>query len=108
MPKALRPCQTSGCGELVPAGTRRCKDCAAKAERIRGTRQQRGYDARHDRTRARVARTVIGTPCARCGQPIQAGDAWHLDHNDDRTGYIGPSHARCNTSAGGKAAHLSP
>jgi hypothetical protein len=36
---------------------------------------------------------------------ILLGQQWHLDHNDDRTGYRGPAHARCNTSAGGKAAH---
>lgn len=105
MPRAKRPCQTPGCPALIEAGRRRCTDCAAKAERIRGTRQQRGYDARHDRERRRVARTVIGTPCARCGQPIQAGEPWHLDHTDDRTAYLGPSHERCNTSAGGRAAH---
>ena len=108
MPRALRPCQTPDCPELVPAGTRRCRECTAKAERIRGTRQQRGYDATHDRARRRAARTVVGTPCARCGVPIKAGEAWHYDHNDDRTGYLGPSHARCNTSAGGKAAHRNP
>ena len=38
--------------------------------------------------------------CARCRRPIETGQAWHLDHSDDRATYIGPSHARCNTSAG--------
>jgi hypothetical protein len=36
---------------------------------------------------------------------ILAGQEWHLDHNDDRTGYRGPAHALCNTSAGGRASH---
>ncbi len=26
-------------------------------------------------------------------------DAWHLDHQDSRLGYRGPSHADCNTGA---------
>jgi hypothetical protein len=43
--------------------------------------------------------------CARCGHLILPGEKFHLDHTDDRTGYLGPSHERCNTSAGGKAAH---
>jgi hypothetical protein len=39
--------------------------------------------------------------CARCGEPIHPeDDDWHLDHNADRNGYLGPSHARCNLAAG--------
>ena len=30
---------------------------------------------------------------------LLAGEEWHLDHNPDRDGYLGPSHARCNLSA---------
>jgi hypothetical protein len=36
---------------------------------------------------------------SRCGQPIQPGQPWHLDHRDDRRGYLGPSHATCNFRA---------
>jgi hypothetical protein len=38
--------------------------------------------------------------CARCGQRIVPGSAWHLDHADDRSGYLGVSHASCNLAAG--------
>jgi hypothetical protein len=38
--------------------------------------------------------------CARCHQPIEPGEDWQLDHRDDRQGYLGPSHRRCNLRAG--------
>ncbi len=33
---------------------------------------------------------------------IRAGQLWDLDHTDDRRGYLGPSHARCNRVAGAR------
>jgi hypothetical protein len=102
---ALRPCSVIGCPELTDRGGK-CATHRAEAEAKRPSRQARGYDANHDRQRRRVARLVRrgGVTCARCGQPIDPSDDWHLDHTDDRAGYLGPSHARCNTSAGGRAA----
>jgi hypothetical protein len=60
----------------------------------------RQYGAGHQAFRARIARLVNrGTEvCARCGFLIVPGEAWDLDHSDDRRGYLGPSHARCNRS----------
>lgn len=37
--------------------------------------------------------------CVRCGLPVVAGAAFHLDHRDDKLGYLGVSHARCNVRA---------
>jgi hypothetical protein len=34
--------------------------------------------------------------CARCQHPIAPDAPFDLDHNEDRTGYIGVSHASCN------------
>lgn len=55
MPRASRVCSCIGCPahegscpELVTAG--RCSGCKRAAEQRRGTRQQRGYDSRHERT----------------------------------------------------------
>lgn len=69
-----------------------------------GSTTARGYGATHTAERAKWAAVVEAgkAECARCHRPIMADDPWDLDHNDDRTGYIGPSHATCNRSAGGR------
>jgi hypothetical protein len=58
----------------------------------------RGYGAAHRKRRAQWAKRVAAgdVNCARCGQPIRPDEPWDLDHTPDRTGYLGPSHARCN------------
>jgi hypothetical protein len=38
----------------------------------------------------------------RCGVAIDPSERWHLDHADDRSGYLGPSHARCKLEAAGR------
>ena len=105
MPRAKRICGKPSCPN--PADGRYCAAHNAEYEVKRGTPQQRGYDATHRRLRARVSVTVQtgNARCVRCGQTITPGTAWHLDHTDDRTGYLGAAHATCNTSAGGKKAH---
>lgn len=69
-----------------------------------GRTTARGYGAQHQHERAKwVAVVEAGnTKCARCHEFIKSDEAWELDHNDDRSGYIGPSHMRCNRSAGGR------
>lgn len=106
MPRqAMRVCPRPGCPELTPGGP--CPAHRAETQRRRPSRQARGYGKDHTRLRAQWKRKVdLGTEtCARCGLPILPGDPWALDHTDDRTGYLGPSHQRCNDSAGGKARH---
>lgn len=105
--RGTKPCPTPGCPTLIPRDARRCPPCASRHEARRGTRQERGYDAQHDRARADAEPTVIGKLCARhtlgqCVMPqpmILPGQAWDLDHRDDRNGYIGPSHRKCNRAA---------
>jgi len=52
--------------------------------------------------RRRQLESLVATgqvACCRCSQLIEAGQPWHLDHRDDRSGYLGPSHATCNLRA---------
>ncbi|EFD50338.1 hypothetical protein HMPREF0569_1591 [Micrococcus luteus SK58] len=106
MPYALRkPCAEAGCPRLVGAGRRYCDEHQGSYERRRGTRQQRGYGPGHEAVRERMRPAVeAGTAlCVRCGRYIKPGDAWVADHNEDRSGYLGPAHRKCNDAAGGRA-----
>jgi hypothetical protein len=78
--------------------TTRCQGHTKAKDKARGTRQQRGYDLAHDHLRARWARKVATgqVSCARCHKRISPLEPWHLDHTDDRTAYLGPSHEACN------------
>jgi hypothetical protein len=99
--------------QLAPAATSRhryCEECKAVAEREKPRSlwprddrpaAERGYDAVHRKTRVQWSRIIDAGNgyCCRCGAHIPPGSAWHLDHTDDRQGYLGPSHTRCNVSA---------
>lgn len=65
------------------------------------TKARRKWAAQHDPS----------DPCVRCGHPLGPMGSWlHLDHNRERTGYLGFSHGarcpvclvRCNVRAGAK------
>jgi len=104
-----RPCLD--CGRLTTRAGSRCSTCASARNQAkdaqRGNRHERGYDADHVRLREQWKPKVEAglVACARCGLPIQRDAEWALDHNDERTGYLGPSHKYCNNQAGGQAAH---
>jgi hypothetical protein len=85
----------------------RCDEHRRADDRARGTSTQRGFGTEHQRARRTwEPRVATGTVrCCRCRQLIAPGTAWALDHNADRTGYLGPAHGRCNASAAGRAAH---
>lgn len=107
-PAEPRKCST--CNDLATSQHHRyCDDCRAKALK---RRQRRNYDRPrpnhrywygrdHQKLRAAL-KPYVETGrflCARCFELIAADDEWHLDHTDDRTGYLGPSHAECNRVA---------
>lgn len=62
----------------------------------------RGYGASHQRMRKKYRPLVESgqAVCARCGEPIAPTDLWELDHAEDRSTYLGPSHRACNRRAG--------
>jgi hypothetical protein len=73
----------------------------------RGNTAARGYGSAHQRHRAQWRPYVdaLQVNCARCHElivpdPMQVGDGWALDHDDDRRAYLGPSHLDCNSRAG--------
>jgi hypothetical protein len=73
---------------------------SAKKKR-QSSRHARGYTNTHVAHRRQLEPLVATgqVNCCRCGQLIEPGQAWHLDHREDRRGYLGPSHATCNLRA---------
>lgn len=58
------------------------------------------------RLRERIAPT-LPRPCLHCGKPVLPGQRWDVAHVRDLArgggvGHVGPAHAQCNRSAGGK------
>ena len=101
-----RVCSQPGCAVLIDTSGY-CPTHARERDKARGSKEQRGYGAAHSKERAKWAAIIARMPvlCSRCHLPITADMDWHLDHTPDRRGYLGPSHATCNLSAAGKAAH---
>ena len=66
---------------------------------------RRGYGAEHVKARkaaiAELERNGVGVCCIG-GEPIYPGQALHLDHTPDRSGYRGLACARHNRSDGAK------
>lgn len=100
---SLRVCAYTRCPKLVQPNERYCNEHKRLINKARGTTTQRGYGHQHQKLRhewaIRIARGAQPT-CPRCHQPIRFGQPWQLDHNSQRTGWLGPSHTRCNEQAG--------
>jgi hypothetical protein len=89
VPRARRTCAwtirsdsgDSTCPLIATAG-RYCPAHAILAEKARGTRQQRGYDAKHDALRKRLLPRAYGKPCPLCGKVMDRRDpnGFDLDH----------------------------
>lgn len=70
---------------------------------------ERGYGWDHQKARQRfLAEMQEGDPCARCGDPMVTTEPLDLDHNDDRTGYLGLSHRSCNRGSKRRVEPLPP
>lgn len=105
---AKRRCRR--CPTLVPVNAYKgmCDPCRRAWDKARGSRTDRGYGPEHIAERASIQADMDNGKqftCARCHEPIKPGQPWVPDHNDNRTGYLGPSHELCNNRAAGIASH---
>lgn len=104
----VRVCVEPGC----PALTRRtrCADHERAKDKARGTRQERGYDAAHDRLRAQYQHRMDEGETFTCWRCAERGvvtvldpTRWQLGHDDsDRDKYRGPECIPCNTATAGR------
>lgn len=102
-----RVCLEHGCPTLTDRT--RCGPHERDRDRARGTRQQRGYDAEHDRVGVEYQRQLDAGQrfdCWRCHMPLTGtvrGRDWMLGHCDaDRAKHHGPEHPRCNLATTGR------
>jgi len=119
------PCADCGrmmyrCPDSLGEGLSRCQPCrranpAPKWQKIRRERAavpvtewpgraspaDRGYGHLHRAARLHALSIYQpDDPCARCGEALGTDTSRiHLDHTDDREGYLGLSHRRCNLAA---------
>ena len=65
------------------------------------SRHARGYTNAHVARRRQLEplSPPAKSAAAAAANSIEPGQPWHLDHRDDRRGYLGPSHATCNLRA---------
>ena len=100
---ARRPCAEPGCPTITDAT--RCPTHTRARDRARGTRQERGYGAAHDRLRADYQRRMDRGEtfeCWRCGDDINP-ERWTLGHcDDDRSVYHGPECPPCDYATNGR------
>jgi hypothetical protein len=69
------------------------------ATRRRRKTVERGYGEQHRRRVKAEREQQWGRPCARCGREMIRGQRLFLDHTNDRRGYLGWSHAKCDIAA---------
>lgn len=100
---AKRVCLEAGCPVLTDHT--RCAQHERAKDRARGSRQARGYDAKHDTLRAHYQHRMDAGQtyqCWRCGDPIDPTN-WCLGHDDhDRYLYRGPECPPCNYATNGR------
>ena len=78
-----RNCPKPNCIQV--ADGRYCTEHNREHEAKRGTRQQRGYNAKYDRDRKWwKVRVDLGlVDCWRCSKPLEPGAVFHLGHDDN-------------------------
>jgi hypothetical protein len=86
--------------DIALTNSTKCPGCHNANQQQRNQRQPtagRGYGTGHQAKRAELlGRFQPGDPCAICGKPMFFPRALDLAHNEDRSGWLGLAHARCN------------
>jgi hypothetical protein len=102
---ARKVCAVAGCPVLTDSSY--CREHRAERERARGTRQQRGYGADHDRRRAAIVNAMNAGTVVRCidCRTVLTPQTLHLGHTDDRTAYRGAQCVQCNDGEAGRKSH---
>lgn len=97
--------RTRACPTILTNGERYCPRHARQYEQRRGSPTARGYDTRHRALRAdwqaRIDAGEIVMCADGCGARI-TGRMWHLGHDHQHGGYLGPQTIACNTREGGR------
>lgn len=103
----LRVCSQPDCPALQPETY--CLEHRRVREQQRGTRQERGYDARHDQLRriwqARMDKgeQVVCWRCREAGRPhVVDPQRWDLGHDDTTGRHRGPECVAGNRATAGR------
>jgi hypothetical protein len=94
---ASRICTAPGCPAIVTGGK------AGYCPKHTRSNVERGYGAEHRARRRAIAAQINAgqvVRCVTCG--VRVGAGFHLGHNDDRTGWLGPQCAPCNLRSAGQ------
>jgi hypothetical protein len=76
--------------------------CSAVSSPHRLPSQQTGAGGMNmDTSRHEGQRPSLSVGAGQATSRSPPGSSWHLDHADDRRGYLGPAHAACNIYANG-------
>lgn len=82
MPRALRPCATAGCGELVPSGSTRCDDCQRQTDAAYRKRRDPVTNTHYkSKGHRRFRRLVLSRDplCVLCGDIATDADHFPID-----------------------------
>ena len=80
-----------------------CRACQRRRDAARGSREDRGYGADHQRARRALA-AALPQPCAYCGVTVTAAERWVAAHvrDGDPTSPRMVAHPSCNARYRGR------
>ena len=94
-----RRCANCGRHYWPKAGSQRYCSVLCRETHVPRLTGRSRYGAAHQRLRKQLEPAVAtgGVSCVRCGQPIEPGESWDLEHSDKNPRmHSGVGHSRCN------------